>query len=41
MHADVVYKVLKTVGWVVLASIVAAMLYAGFISVSNWSGIGV
>ena len=41
MHADVIYRILKIVNWLVLVLMLAAILYASYISISNWSGIGV
>ncbi|HLR78349.1 MAG TPA: hypothetical protein VK062_04780 [Burkholderiaceae bacterium] len=41
MHASLFYRVFKTVGYVVLALGVVAILYATYISISNWHGIGV
>ena len=41
MQAAMLYKVVKTVGWVVLLLMVAAIIYACSIGVLYWSGIGV
>jgi hypothetical protein len=35
------YAFLRAFGWVVLALMLASVLYAGWISVANWTGIHV
>ncbi|TCU93197.1 hypothetical protein EV686_11280 [Paracandidimonas soli] len=41
MQADGLYRIARIVGWVVLASMVAAILYACITGIRYWSGIGV
>lgn len=41
MHGESFFTPVKIVSYVVLAAIIAALLYAGWISLSHWSGIGV
>lgn len=41
MQSESLYKILKIVGAVVLLLMAGAILYAGGISVTHWSGIGV
>ena len=41
MHTQTFYRVFKAVGYVVLLLGILAILYASYISISNWHGIGV
>lgn len=41
MYTPLFYRIFKAVSYVVLALGIAAMLYATFISISYWDGIGV
>lgn len=41
MHTPLFYRIFKTVGYAVLVLGIAAILYALFISISYWDGIGV
>lgn len=41
MNAPLFYRIFKTVGYAVLVLGAAAILYALFISISYWDGIGV
>lgn len=41
MQSESLYKILRIVGIVVLLLMAGAILYAGSISVTHWSGIGV
>jgi len=41
MQADVLFRILKGVSWVVIALMILSMAYAAFTSVKYWSGIGV
>jgi len=41
MHTSTFYRVFKAIGYAVLALGVVAILYAAYISISNWNGIGV
>ncbi len=41
MHGEGFYTPVKIVGYVVLAAMIAAILYAAWISFTHWTGIGV
>jgi len=41
MHADVLFRILKGVSWVVIALMLISIAYAAFTSVKYWAGIGV
>ncbi len=41
MRSAALYGSLKIVGYVVLAAMLASILYAAYISLTHWSGIGV
>lgn len=41
MHTPIFYRIFKTVGYAVLVLGILAILYALFISISYWDGIGV
>ena len=41
MQADVLFRVLKGVSWVVIALMLISIAYAMFTSIRYWSGIGV
>lgn len=41
MHGEGFFTTVKIVGYVVLAAMIAAIVYAGYISLTHWTGIGV
>ncbi len=41
MHGAAFHGPMKILGYVVLALMAAAIVYAGYISITYWSGIGV
>jgi len=41
MQADVLFRILKGVSWVVIALMLIGILYASFISIKYFAGIGV
>ncbi|MDS1138946.1 hypothetical protein RE432_00755 [Pusillimonas sp. SM2304] len=41
MQAAMLYRIVRAVGWVVLALMVAAIFYACITGIRYWSGIGV
>ncbi len=41
MQADVLFRILKGVGWAVIALMLLSIGYAAFTSIRYWSGIGV
>lgn len=41
MYGGPIFTAVRIVGYVVLAAMITALLYAGWISVTHWSGIGV
>ncbi len=41
MHTSLVYGSLKTLALIVIAVLVVALAYAGYMSIVHWSGIGV
>ena len=41
MHGESLFTPLRIVSFVVLAAMLAAIAYAGWISLTHWSGIGV
>lgn len=41
MQADVFFRILKSLSWVVIALMLISIIYAGFTSIKYWSGIGV
>jgi hypothetical protein len=41
MHPDAFYTPVKLVALLILLLMVAALVYAGYISMTHWTGIGV
>jgi hypothetical protein len=41
MHGEAFFTPVRIVGYVVLAAMLAAILYTAWISVTHWTGIGV
>lgn len=41
MHGESYVAALRIVGYVVLAAMLAAVIYAAWISIAHWAGIGV
>jgi len=41
MQADVLFRILKAVSWVVIALMLLGIAYAAFTSIRYWAGIGV
>ncbi len=41
MQADVLFRILKGAGWVVIALMILSIAYAAFTSIRYWAGIGV
>ncbi len=41
MHTSLVYGSLKALALIVIAVLVVALAYAGYMSIVHWSGIGV
>lgn len=41
MHGEAFFTPLRILSYVVLAAMLVALLYSGWISLTHWSGIGV
>ncbi|MFT0850281.1 hypothetical protein VRY85_05805 [Achromobacter sp. F4_2707] len=41
MQADVLFRILKGLSWVVIALMLVSIVYASFTSIKYWAGIGV